>query len=63
MKVEESGERSKNQARKGARSEIDYSKAEKLRGMNVTFVTSARSDSESQLLLKYLGMPFKTASQ
>jgi ribosomal protein L5 len=31
--------------------------------MNVTFVTTARSDSESRLLLKYLGMPFKTASQ
>jgi len=43
--------------------EIDYSKVDKLRGMNVTFVTTARSDSESQLLLKYLGMPFKTASQ
>ena len=43
--------------------EIDYSRVEKLRGMNVTFVTTARSDSESQLLLKYLGMPFKTASQ
>ena len=43
--------------------EIDYSKVEKLRGMNVTFVTTARSDAESQLLLKYLGMPFKTATQ
>lgn len=43
--------------------EIDYSRVDKLRGMNVTFVTTARSDSESQLLLKYLGMPFKTASQ
>ncbi len=43
--------------------EIDYSKVEKLRGMNVTFVTTARSDAESRLLLKYLGMPFKTASQ
>ena len=43
--------------------EIDYSKVEKMRGMNVTFVTTARSDAESLLLLKYLGMPFKTASQ
>jgi len=39
--------------------EIDYSKAEKLRGMNVTFVTTARTDEESRLLLQYLGMPFR----
>ena len=39
--------------------EIDYAKVEKLRGMNVTFVTSARTDEESRLLLSFLGMPFK----
>jgi len=39
--------------------EIDYSKVEKLRGMNVTFVTTARTDEESKLLLQYLGMPFR----
>jgi len=39
--------------------EIDYAKVEKLRGMNVTFVTTARTDEESKLLLKYLGMPFR----
>jgi len=39
--------------------EIDYAKIDKLRGMNVTFVTSARSDEESRLLLKHLGMPFR----
>ncbi len=39
--------------------EVDYAKVEKLRGMNVTFVTSARTDEESKLLLKYLGMPFR----
>jgi large subunit ribosomal protein L5 len=39
--------------------EIDYAKVEKLRGMNVTFVTSARTDEESRLLLQYLGMPFR----
>ena len=39
--------------------EIDYSKIEKLRGMNVTFVTTARTDEESKLLLQYLGMPFR----
>ena len=40
--------------------EIDYAKVEKLRGMNVTFVTTARTDEESKLLLTYLGMPFRT---
>jgi large subunit ribosomal protein L5 len=40
--------------------EVDYSKVEKLRGMNVTFVTSARSDEESRLLLVQLGMPFRS---
>ena len=40
--------------------EVDYSKVEKLRGMNVTFVTTAKSDEESKLLLQYLGMPFRT---
>jgi len=39
--------------------EIDYAKVEKLRGMNVTFVTTARTDEESKLLLQYLGMPFR----
>jgi large subunit ribosomal protein L5 len=43
--------------------EIDYAKVDKLRGMNVTFVTSARSDEESRLLLQYLGMPFRTQTQ
>jgi large subunit ribosomal protein L5 len=40
--------------------EVDYSKVDKLRGMNVTFVTTARTDEESKLLLQYLGMPFRT---
>ena len=43
--------------------EIDYAKVEKLRGMNVTFVTTARTDEESRLLLQYLGMPFRTQNQ
>ena len=38
---------------------IDYAKVDKLRGMNVTFVTTARTDEESKLLLQYLGMPFR----
>ena len=43
--------------------EVDYAKVDKLRGMNVTFVTSARTDEESQLLLQYLGMPFRTQQE
>ena len=41
--------------------EVDYAKVEKTRGMNVTFVTSARTDEESKLLLQYMGMPFRAA--
>jgi large subunit ribosomal protein L5 len=40
--------------------EVDYAKVEKLRGMNVTFVTTARTDEESKQLLAQLGMPFRT---
>jgi large subunit ribosomal protein L5 len=40
--------------------EVDYSKVEKLRGMNVTFVTTAKSDEESKALLTHLGMPFRS---
>src|ERR687894_2941237 len=43
--------------------EIDYAKVEKLRGMNVTFVTSARSDAEGLALLKNMGMPFSGQRQ
>jgi large subunit ribosomal protein L5 len=39
--------------------EIDYSKVEKSKGMNVTVVTSARSDDHARALLKHLGMPFR----
>ncbi|NLL06612.1 MAG: 50S ribosomal protein L5 [Clostridiaceae bacterium] len=38
--------------------EIDYDKVEKIRGMNITFVTTAKSDEEAKELLKLLGMPF-----
>jgi large subunit ribosomal protein L5 len=41
--------------------EVDYAKVDKTRGMNVTFVTSARTDEESRLLLQYMGMPFRGA--
>jgi large subunit ribosomal protein L5 len=39
--------------------EIDYAKVDKLKGMNVTFVTTARDDNQARALLKHLGMPFK----
>ncbi len=39
--------------------EIDYAKVDKLKGMNVTIVTSARSDDQARTLLKHMGMPFR----
>jgi large subunit ribosomal protein L5 len=39
--------------------EIDYDKVEKIRGMNVTIVTTARTDEEAKALLELLGMPFR----
>ncbi|MCX7973769.1 MAG: 50S ribosomal protein L5 [Candidatus Aminicenantes bacterium] len=39
--------------------EIDYTKVEKPKGMNITFVTTAKNDQEAYLLLKKLGMPFR----
>ena len=39
--------------------EIDYDKIEKIRGLNVSIVTSARSDEEAYFLLQFLGMPFR----
>lgn len=41
--------------------EIDYTKVERSRGMNITIVTSARTDQEAFALLKKLGMPFREA--
>ena len=38
--------------------EISYEKVDKIRGMNVTIVTTARTDDEARELLKQLGMPF-----
>ncbi|MCB1053488.1 MAG: 50S ribosomal protein L5 [Acidobacteria bacterium] len=39
--------------------EIDFGKIEKLRGMNISFVTTATSDAHAQALLTHLGMPFR----
>ena len=41
--------------------EIDYTKVERPRGMNITIVTTARTDAEAFALLKKLGMPFREA--
>ena len=43
--------------------EIDYGKVDKARGMNVTVVTSAKSDDEAYELLKAMGMPFVKKGQ
>ena len=40
--------------------EIDYMKVDKARGMNVSVVTTAKTDEESRKLLQLLGMPFRT---
>jgi large subunit ribosomal protein L5 len=39
--------------------EIEYDKIDKLRGMEVTVVTTAKSDDHARLLLQLLGMPFR----
>src|SRR6201993_645366 len=39
--------------------EIDYNKVDKLKGMNVTIVTTARDDNQARALLKHFGMPFR----
>ncbi len=39
--------------------EIEYDKVDKVRGMDIVFVTSARSDEEAKELLAQLGMPFR----
>ena len=39
--------------------EIDYMKVDKARGMNVSFVTTARTDEEARKLLQFIGMPFR----
>jgi large subunit ribosomal protein L5 len=39
--------------------EVDFNKVEKLRGMNITIITSARDDEQARALLKGLWMPFR----
>ncbi len=43
--------------------EIDYTRVDKIKGMNITLTTSARSDEEARELLKLLGMPFRTKTE
>ena len=39
--------------------EIDYARVDKLKGMNVTIVTTAQDDNQARALLRHLGMPFR----
>ena len=39
--------------------EIDYDKIDKIKGMDITFTTTAKTDEEAQALLEMLGMPFE----
>jgi len=39
--------------------EIDYDKIDKIKGLNITIVTSAKTDEEGKELLKLMGMPFR----
>ena len=43
--------------------EISYDKVEKIRGMDIIFVTSAKTDEEAHALLELLGMPFQRQQQ
>jgi large subunit ribosomal protein L5 len=39
--------------------EIDFNKVDKTRGMNISIVTTAKTDDQARSLLKALGMPFR----
>jgi len=43
--------------------EVDYAKVEKVKGMNISIVTDARTDAEALALLRHLGMPFRSEAQ
>jgi large subunit ribosomal protein L5 len=40
--------------------EVDYAKVDKIKGMNITIVTDAKTDAEAMALLKHMGMPFRS---
>jgi large subunit ribosomal protein L5 len=39
--------------------EIDYDKIDKIKGLNISIVTTAKTDEEGKTLLKMMGMPFR----
>ena len=39
--------------------EIEYDKIEKIRGLSIAIVTTAKTDDEARQLLKLMGMPFR----
>jgi large subunit ribosomal protein L5 len=43
--------------------EVDYDKVDKIKGMNISIVTDARSDAEALALLRHFGMPFRAEVQ
>jgi len=43
--------------------EIDYDKIDRLRGLEITIVTTAKTDEEGRALLRSLGMPFKQTTE
>ena len=43
--------------------EIDYSRVDQTRGMNITFVTSSKNDEGAKRLLELMGMPFRRLDQ
>jgi|SRR5689334_3875730 large subunit ribosomal protein L5 len=42
--------------------EIEYDKIDQIKGMNISIVTTAKTDNEGRALLQYLGMPFRQAT-
>jgi large subunit ribosomal protein L5 len=38
--------------------EVSYDKVDKIKGMNITFVTTAKTDKEAKMMLEWLGLPF-----
>jgi len=43
--------------------EVEYSKVDKVKGMNISIVTDARTDAEALALLRHLGIPFRAEAQ
>ena len=41
--------------------EIDYDKTDRIKGLNITIVTTAQTDEEARSLLSHVGMPFRKA--